>query len=209
MIRKMLGIISAMVLVVAVAAVIYVSLDLFHNPELKPVFNMIESVAGHPVNPVIKQYTTVVKINEYTCGDSEVYYRGPAPAELIGLDHSRLQMQFPENEGWSVENRGDEVVITRKVDGLCGMHKEYRHLGLYNGRLAVFQGPLGYDAVLLRVEENISLEALPESMLSQLDKAKNYNNLDQNEQLELKNTIEFSDENTMNNVLENLDEYKQ
>jgi hypothetical protein len=209
MIKKMLGVFSAILLVIIVAAIVYVSMVSLSDPALKPVSTVIESVTGRRVTSVVKPYTTIKKANEYTCGDVEVYYRGPAPSELIGLDHSRLLMKFPEQAGWKIEDQGDEIVITRKVDGLCGMHKEYRHLGLYNGRLAVYQGPLGYDGILLRVEESIKVEALPEPLLGQLRKAADFNRLNQSEQLELKNAIEFPEETTMNNVLENLDEYNE
>ncbi|WP_449241519.1 hypothetical protein [Desulfoscipio gibsoniae] len=202
MINKLFGMIAAAALVFLVAMVVYFTLSTVSDPAMKPIFT------GDKVEPLIKSTTTVRQEKEYTaCGDVEVYYRGPAAPDLIGLDEHRLQMKFPRQDGWDVAVQGDEVVITKQIDGLCGMHKEYRHLGIHDGQLAVYQGPLGYDEILLRLETGINIDLLPEAFLNKLNKTDAFQSLSADERLDLQNTLEFTDEQLLNALLENLDEY--
>ncbi len=193
---------AAAVAVFLIATAVYVTLTSVSNPAMKPV------LSGERVEPLIHSTTTIRQENKYTaCGDVEVYYRGPAKRDLIGLDENRLRLKYPRQEGWTVAVEGDDVVITRQIDGLCGMHREYRHLGFYEGQLAVYQGPLGHDEVLLRIETGININRLPESFLDKLNKADTFANLNADEQLDLHNAIEFTDEQALNALLENFDEY--
>ncbi len=202
MLKKLLGILSAAVAVFLVAIAVYFTLNSVSNPAMKPMF------IGDKVEPLIKSTTIVRQENKYTaCGDVEVYYQGPAKRDLIGLDENRLRMKYTRQDGWSVVVQGDEVVITRQIEGLCGMHREYRHLGINDGQLAVYQGPLGHDEILLRKETNININLLPESFMDKLKKANSFANLSADEKLDLQNTLEFTDEQSLNVLLENFDEY--
>lgn len=207
MVKKIISIFAAFFLVGLVAVTVYIALNSVSDAVRKPVATVIETVTGSRVDPLIRSYTTVKKINEYTfCGDEEVYYRGTAPYDLIGLDYNRLQMKFPRQNGWRISIQGDEVVIARRIDGFCGMHQEYRHLGIYDGQLAVYQGPLGYDKVLLRVERNIAFDNLPEQFQRMLRKAADFSSLSDGEKVKLQEKLEFPDEQTLNVLLENFDE---
>lgn len=203
MIKKLLGTIMAAMLVIVVAIAVYFTLNTVTDPAMKPVLN------GDRVEPLVKSTTTLRQENLYTaCGDVEVYYRGPATGDLIGLDENRLQMKYPRQDGWVIEVDGDEVVITRHIDGLCGMHNEYRHLGIHDGYLAVYQGPLGYDDLLLRLETGIDINLLPEPFLEKLKRASAFELLSTGEKLDLQNTLEFTGEQSLNALLENFDEYR-
>lgn len=202
MFKKIYTMLAATVAVFLIATAVYVTLTSFSNPAMKPV------LTGERIEPLIKSTTTIRQESKYAaCGDVEVYYRGPAKRDLIGLDENRLRLKYPRQEGWTVAVEGDEVVITRQLDGLCGAHREYRHLGIHEGQLAVYQGPLGHDEVLLRVESGININRLPESFLDKLNKVDTFADLYTDEQLELRNAIEFTDEQALNALLENFDEY--
>ncbi len=202
MIKKLFGMLAAVLAVFMVAVAVYFTLNSVSSPAMKPMF------IDDRVEPLIKSTTIICEENKYTaCGDVEVYYRGPAKRELIGLDENRLRMKYPSREGWTVTFQGNEVVITKQIDGLCGMHKEYRHLGIHDGQLAVYQGPLGYDETLLRLETGINITLLPESFMDKLKKVNSYAGLSADEKLDLRNALEFTDEQSLNALLENLDEY--
>lgn len=203
MLKKIVGIIMAAMMVFFVAIAVYFTLNTVTNPAMKPV------LSADKVEPLVKPTTSLRQENEYTaCGDVEVYYRGPATEDLIGLDENRLQMKYPRQDGWSITVHNDEVVITRQVDGLCGMHNEYRHLGIHEGYLAVYQGPLGYDDLLLRLETSIDVNLLPEPFLEKLHKANAFEVLSPDKKLDLQNALEFTDEQSLNALLENFDEYR-
>lgn len=207
MLKKFFGLWAAILFMVGVAAGVYLLLDSLGGPVMKPVSGVIDSVTGEESQPLVGPYTTVKKVREFlACGDVELYSRGRAEEELVGLDYNRLQMKYPADGGWKITFQNGEVTITRVIDGYCGLHKEYRHLGLHEGKLAVYQGPLGNNEVLLRVEGSIDVNMLPGDWRTRLEKSADFNNLDPDERLDLQETLEFSDEYALNMVLENFDE---
>lgn len=170
---------------------------------------------GKPVLPVFgqSQAETVVpgavlkEENCYLCGDVELVFQGPAPAAMMGKTADEIKQKYPEKEGWSVGVEGGKLIILRKtVDGFCGQHSQYRHLGIYMDSLAVYQGPLGFEQRLLRVEENKKLDQLPVPLQEKLIKARQYASLSAGEKEALRGDLEFADESYLNSVLENLDE---
>jgi len=202
------NLLGAIILVAAVAFGVYLVMDSITYPQLKPVSNVLQTFTGQQASPVVRSNTLLLKYNEYSCGDVELLYRGNAPRELTGLDYNRLKLKYPESQGWKLTFRDNELDITRKVDGFCGMHKEYRHLGMYEGKLAVFQGPLGYNNVVLSVV-NIDLNLLPDDIKDKISRADRFNELPAAEQSELQKAIEFPNETEIYSVLENLDELVQ
>ncbi|SFG51408.1 hypothetical protein SAMN05660649_01895 [Desulfotomaculum arcticum] len=202
------NLIGAILFVVAVAVGVYLIVDSVTYPQMKPVSTVLQTFTGEHGSPVVRSNTLLLKYNEYSCGDVELLYRGNAPQELIGLDYNRLKIKYPESQGWKVTFRDNELDITRKVNGFCGMHKEYRHLGLYEGKLAVFQGPLGYDDIVLSVV-NVDLDLLPGDIRDKIFRADRYNELPTAEQEELQKTIEFPSEMAIYSVLENFDELER
>ncbi len=207
MLKKIISIVSVLFLMVFVAFAVYTLLGSLGGPVMKPAFVIPPQNTVEKAPQVIQPYMIVQKMRKYNiCGDVELYYRGPADQELVGMDYNRLKMQFPKANGWEVSFKDDEIHLTREIAGFCGLHKEYRHLGIHDGQVAVYQGPLGYDGTLLRLERNISIDMLPEDWRDKLEKAARFNDLSWDEQKELRETIEFPDEFTLNMVLENFDE---
>ncbi|MFA7468342.1 MAG: hypothetical protein WCY82_08765 [Desulfotomaculaceae bacterium] len=208
MMKKLIGLGMAILFMTAMAAAVYLVLDLIGDPAMKPASSVINNLTGDGVvETLVGPYTTVKKINYYrSCGDRELYSLGPAEKELVGLDLDRLKMKYPASGAWDVSYKNDEVTITRNIDGYCGLHREYRHLGIHDGKTAVYQGPLGNDEVLLRVEKNIDISLLPADWRERLEKSAVFNSLAPDEKFNLQETIEFPDEHALNMVLENFDE---
>ncbi|MFZ5596171.1 MAG: hypothetical protein ACOY31_04070 [Bacillota bacterium] len=195
--------ITGLFIIFVAAGAAFAGLSLLVGPEARPaipVFGQGERLSVSP-GAVLK------KENCYLCGDVELIFQGVAPGNMLGKDLKGLQEDYPESDGWTVELKDPKLVVLRKtINDFCGRHSLYRHLGVKNGRLAVYQGPLGFDQKLLRVEENIIVRELPQALRQNLEKAANFNNLPPGERAALINDLEFVDQNVLNSTLENLDE---
>lgn len=208
MLKTVKYLIGAVFLVVAVAAGVYLVMGWITYPQTKPVSAVLQTFTGEHDSPVVKSDTLVLKYNEYSCGDVELLYRGNAPRELTGLDYNRLKLSYPENQGWKITFRDNELDLTRTVSGFCGIHRDYRHLGLHEGKLAVFQGPLGYNDIVLTVLD-VDLSLLPGDIKDKINQADLFGQLPLSEQTEMQKTIEFPSEMELYSVLENFDELER
>ncbi len=158
--------------------------------------------------PTIKPDTVIRKEIRYMCGD-RVRTRMPTTSDLVGLDFASIVAQFPPEEGWSIDDTvKNTLVLARLEHRVCPYHQDFRHLGISNGFLAVFEGPLGYDYKVLQ-EEDIEVTGLPPDILEDLNMAMDYSNQTQDTQGRLKQLYEFETEAQLNSVLENFDEFKQ
>lgn len=201
--RVVRTLLAGIIITAAVASAVFVGTGLLAgklgNPVL-PVFGQGRAGAVAP-GAVLKEE------NSYLCGDVELVFQGPAPGDMIGKDTGQISQGYPEKEGWSLGVEDGRLIVLRKrVDGFCGEHTRYRHLGVHRDRLAVYQGPLGYDQRLLRVEESKRLEQLPQPLRDKLIRAGEYAGLSPEEREALRVDLEFADENFLNSMLENLDE---
>ncbi|ADG82042.1 hypothetical protein Tfer_0135 [Thermincola ferriacetica] len=169
-----------------------------------------ESAAKKPVErkPRIKADTRIAKALVFACND-KVYTTIPTTSKYIGMDFEALAKEFPPEEGWEIDDSvPNELIITRHENKVCPYHREFRHLGIDEGFLAIYEGPLGYnDKVLQR--ENVAVYLLPPEIQEDLNMAMNYNQQDPDTQARLKSQLEFEDENKLSAVLENFDEYKE
>ena len=146
----------------------------------------------------------------YICGDVELIYQGPVNGRLINLNRQQLEQKYPPAEGWKVEFTESGALVTRQSrQQFCGMHSQYRHLGLKEGKLVIYQGPLGYDQIPLRQEQRYQVELLPSTFRDNLEKTAAFNSLSPAEQEFLKSELEFSDDVSLNNALESLDEFME
>lgn len=198
--------VTGMILTVAVAVAVFLGAVFIAGPAVWPLLPVFGDVGGRVVAPgaVLK------KENSYLCGDVELSFQGQAPAGIVGRSLKDLRGKYPESEGWSVDLKNEKLLVLRKtVDDFCGLHGQYRHLGVQNGRLAVYQGPLGFDRKLLRVEESKKIELLPRSLAEELEKARNFDGLPPEEKSALRRELEFIDETALNSALENLDEFSR
>ncbi len=168
------------------------------------------AVAFRPVadfyNPKVSSDAVLIRNREYLCGDIEKLSEGKAPGELVGMDRDALFDKFPVTQGWIVNlNSPELLILTEKTDDLCPLHCQYRHLGLYQGSLAVYEGPLDYNGKVLRVE-NIPLESLDPDFMNKLEQATKFERLSYHVPDELREELEFDSDETLNAALENLDE---
>ncbi|MDD2443852.1 MAG: hypothetical protein PHS52_05065 [Desulfotomaculaceae bacterium] len=169
------------------------------------------AVAFRPVtgffNPKILPETVLIRNKEYLCGDLEKISEEKVPGELVGMDRKALVDKFPVALGWSVTfTNPDSIVLTAKTDELCPLHCQYRHLGLYHGLLAIYEGPLGYKGRVLRVEK-IPLDSLKPDFRVKLEQAMDFENQAHTTVDRLRVELEFDCDETLNAALENLDEH--
>ncbi|MGB9847320.1 MAG: BofC C-terminal domain-containing protein, partial [Desulfotomaculales bacterium] len=89
----------------------------------------------------------------------------------------------------------------------CPEHKNFRHLGISEGFLAVFEGPLGNNQKLLRVEKNIPVSSLSPDFQTRLEQAMDFGRQLPEIQVQLRRELEFNGESALNAGLENIDEH--
>lgn len=203
MLKKIRRLFTAAAVTLFVAMAVFLGAGYFAGPLAKPLF----PVFGQNTPGVVSPGAILKEENCYLCGDVELIYQAPAPADILGRDLKSLRAKYPEKDGWSVEMNSDRLVVLRKnIDGFCGQHSLYRHLGIHRERLAVYQGPLGFNQRLLRVEEKKKVEDLPRSLREKLLKAREFDRLSAEERSVLRSDLEFAEETALNSAMENLDE---
>ncbi len=187
------------------AAGFYWGSGLISLPGHKPTV-VFRSAAGFS-NPIVSSEAVLIRKREYLCGDLEKVSEDKVPGELVGMDRKALVDKFPVAEGWTVTFTNPEfIVLTVKTDEFCPFHCQYRHLGLYHGLLAVYEGPLGYNGKVLRVEK-IPLELLNPDFRIKLEQAMDFGNQAYPIADKLREELEFDSDEALNAALENLDEH--
>ncbi|MDQ0287287.1 hypothetical protein J2Z49_002408 [Desulfofundulus luciae] len=204
MLKRLLYAFAGLLIMLGVAITVYLGLNLLGEPSIKPGLALFKS-NDQSVLPV-KSDTFVQEEKEYLCGDIHIVFLGRAPRELLGLDRVDLARRYPPAEGWSMEEQGRMLILRQRVKDFCPEHKNYRHLGVHEGYLAVYEGPLGYDEKLLRVEKNMPVAELHPDLQLKLHKAGDFNRQDPETQAILRAELEFPSEQAVNAMLENLDE---
>lgn len=160
------------------------------------------------VKPTVTAETVIKKEIRYVCGD-RVSTRIPTTSDLIGQEFTSLVQKFPPEQGWAIDDSvKNTLLLVRSEKQVCPYHQDFRHLGISDGNLAVYEGTLGYNQkVLLR--EDIAVSELPLELLTDLNTAMDYNNQSPDIQGRLKAMYEFETESQLNSVLENFDEFKE
>jgi len=142
----------------------------------------------------------------YACKDTEVLRNEPVSEDMIGLSIDELAAQYPPDV-WKITFRGSKLLtISEQSEELCSIHKNYRHLGVFQDRLAVYEGPLGYNEKIVRIE-SISLSNLPEEMQIKLRQAMEYDKQAAPIAKKLRQEFEFKTEDALDAALENIDEH--
>lgn len=164
----------------------YILADLCKNFEL----------AGQEQKPVIKVEEQEQKVDENTRIVYEIIYlrsnktitkEFPQARDLLGRSLKEISKQFTSEDGYKITMNKNTLNICQSVDDWTSEDKEKCRLKKYQGFLAIYQGP---DDRLLRVTE-IQFESLPADIKNAIDQG----------------LYEFYDEQTLNDALENLDEY--
>lgn len=172
----------------------------------RPMYKSL-SIAGE-TKPTIKANTIIRKEIRYMCND-KVSTKIPTTSDIIGLDFSKLVEKYPPEEGWRVDDSvKNNLILVHDENRVCPYHQDFRHLGIGEGYMVVYEGPLGYNQKVLQ-RDDIKLISLPPEMQVELNLATDYNNQSADIQGRLKLAYEFETEAQINSVLENFDEYKQ
>ncbi len=158
----------------------------------------------------IRASDTLRQDNCYWCGDRETIYTGTAEDywknELSVVLRTDLT-DLSKLKNWHLSREQDgSLILTYENQSFCPEHQNYRHLQLWENKLAVFEGPLGCEQKLLWLEEQYSLNSLPSDLRQALEKSRNLTALSPQEQQECREQLEFASEDELNGVLENLDE---
>lgn len=158
--------------------------------------------------PTIKPDTLIKKEIRYLCGD-KVSTKIPTTSQLIGLDFKNFAVKYPPEQGWNIDDSiKNTLTVVRVEQRVCPYHQDFRHLGLADGYLAIYEGPLGYNQKIL-LREDITQSSLPPEMQADLNMAMDYNNQSSDIQGRLKTAFEFETESQLNSVLENFDELRE
>jgi hypothetical protein len=142
----------------------------------------------------------------YACKDIEVLRNELASKDMIGLNSDELAAQYPP-DAWKITFHGSNLLtMSEQSEELCSIHKDYRHLGIFQDRLAVYEGPLGYNEKIVRVE-SINILNLPEEMQIKLRQAMKYEKQAAPIAEKLRHEFEFKTEDALDAALENIDEH--
>lgn len=160
-------------------------------------------VIAQEVSPVLAKNTVIKEQNQYICGDVEEVAR--KFIDDANVKSGELKAKY-EGMGYTVEINKGEVIARRKVDDFCSYHKSLRHLSIYKDKLAVYQGPIGYNQKLLKVEDGIPIKSLSAEFQVKLQQSENFFQMTPETQANLRSELEFANENALNAILENLDE---
>ncbi|MHB1042947.1 MAG: hypothetical protein ACYC0Q_08935 [Eubacteriales bacterium] len=198
------GVLASATLLVAVIGIFlaagYHRLPVWLPDSWQSIISLTERVSGKPA--------LFVRQKMYICGDLEDEYTGGMPEELAGLSGDYLALMFPASDGWQVAyDLPRSIRVTKKVDDFCPVHARYRHLGIYRGLIAVYQGPLGCDSRLLRVEAGMPFERLSPEMQVKLQQAMEFGIQAPEAGERLRGELEFTSDESLNAALENLDEH--
>lgn len=193
MLTRLFYAVAGLIMALGVAIFIYAGLCyLFPEPLRKPGLAVF--------SPSRQAALYLQEEKEYLCGDVQV-----SLIDCAG-DQSAIIKRYPSSEGWSVEEKGSTIIARQRINDFCPEHKNYRHLGVHEGFLAVFEGPLGHNERLLRVEKGIPLVHLHPDLQLKLHKAMDYERQDAETKAILKAELEFSSEQAASAFLDNLDE---
>lgn len=158
----------------------------------------------------VNRQTFVVIERQFLCGDRELLWEGEAPPDLVGLGRRELAERFSSEAGWRIEaSFPARLRLTQRVTALCAAHQSYRHLGLKNGYMAIFEGPLGFNQRVLRYERKLPEGALTPALRTKLRRAMDFEKQPARVKRQLQQDLEFSSEANLNAALENLDELQE
>ena len=178
----------------------------FMNPPERKSAAVFRSPVGF-LNPHVTSETILTKDKEYLCSDLEKISEEVVPDDLRGLNKKDLTEKFPAAEGWVVNFTDPKfLTLTIKPDEFCPIHRAYRHLGIYHGLLAVYEGPLGFNGKVLRVE-SIPLESLNTDFRIRLEQAMDFDKQARTTAENLREELEFTSDEALNSALENFDEH--
>ncbi|MDI6632287.1 MAG: hypothetical protein AB1507_00295 [Bacillota bacterium] len=159
---------------------------------------------------LVRPETVVIVERQYLCGEQDLVSEGSAPQVFIGLDAEELRERFLVNSGCEVESRLPAAIrLTYRVQDFCPHHRSFCHLGLKDGFMAVFQGPLGFNHRVLRYERSLREESLTPGLRQKLTQGMDFAAQPETVRAQLRRELEYSSETELNAALENIDELQE
>ncbi len=166
------------------------------------------SLSQHDLNAAVEAVGDMEHRIVYPCGKIETVYAGPVLKELEGMDIEAVKEYYGAVEGLEVSYDPEAgLLIMQQTDELCSEHRAYRHLGISEGYVAVYEGPLGRDERVVQVEQ-IRVESLSPDYRRKLEQAMDFEAQSPEIQVELRRELEFENDDALHAALENLDELK-
>lgn len=160
------------------------------KPEAKELVDSGKTAAKNPLQFSQDGWTrTIEGRSVYTlCGHSEPLNLG----SFRGMSLDYLLDNFPADQGWAIEDTGEKILITKKINALCPKDDGKRHLGHFGKYVAVIKGPVGIDGGILEVTD-ITLSSLPDDLRQQAQQG----------------TLEFPDAQSLLEALDSMDEFEE
>lgn len=138
---------------------------------------------------IVREDTRIIYEKEYSrCGHVVIggfNYRD----KIMGLDSEGLKEYFPTEDGFVVSFADNILIIHQNINDYCPNDQQQYKLKEHGGYVAVYTGA-DENEILLRVTA-VKLKLLPEAIQQDIRNGK----------------YTFQDEETLNDTLENLDEY--
>jgi hypothetical protein len=139
---------------------------------------------------VITTQTNMYFTQVFSRSGVTVVGRVPDGEALIGKRQEEIAGLYPEEEGYTVLFDGITLQISQTLDDWTPQDKLKYRLKVYQGQLAVYQGPDAQHDALVRVTD-IRFDRLPQDVQDQITKG----------------AYEFATPEALNDVLENMDEF--
>lgn len=178
----------------------------FSSPGMLNNSSILQVLAQQPAATLIKDMV-VREERVYICGDVQEAARRTVGS--LNINNEQELKDYYAAKGFAVVKLENNFLAQTKVNDFCNYHSSFRHLGLHNNKLAIFQGPLGYNQKLISLEETIDINALHPNLQVKLQQATNFFQMTPETQATLRYELEFSSEEGLYAALENLDELQE
>ncbi|SHJ96969.1 hypothetical protein [Desulforamulus aeronauticus] len=199
--KKITWSLAILVVLILVGGVGFIS-----NPGLFNNSTILQALAQQPDSAIL-QDVVIREERVYICGDVQEVARRTVGSLNIKTEQE-LSNQYAA-KGYSVVKLKNDFLAQTKVNDFCNYHNSFRHFGIQNNKLAIFQGPLGYNQKLICIEENIDINTLQPTFQVKLQQAMDFFQMNPETQAKLRYELEFSSEDGLNAALENLDELQE
>lgn len=139
---------------------------------------------------IIKESTPVIYEKEYLRSQQRCISECEFKTDLVGKSLEEIKKSYAEKHGFSVRYSEGQLFIQQKINDFSPADKKKCRLREYQGRLAVYEGPVAGEDLLLWVSK-IRMDKLPRHVQQAVREGK----------------YEFRSQEELNDALENLDEY--
>ncbi|AQS60546.1 hypothetical protein B0537_07890 [Desulforamulus ferrireducens] len=191
-------------LAVLVVLLLFAGLYFLNNNELLDNFT-IQQVLAQPAAQLQEMVIREEKV--HICGDVQEVARRTVGS--LNIKTEQELKEYYEAKGFAVVRLENTFLAQTKVNDFCNYHNSFRHLGIHNSKLAIFQGPLGYNQKLISLEENIDVNTLHPGLQVKLQQAMDFFQMTPETQAMLRYELEFANEDGLYAALENLDELQE